>query len=40
MARNTGCDVIVTNDKRFVSKEIECVSAEAFVKRYVTDMLQ
>ena len=35
MARNTGCDVIVTNDKRFVSKEIECVSAEAFVKSYL-----
>jgi len=40
MARNTGCDVIVTNDKRFVSKEIECVSAEAFVKHYVSDMVQ
>ncbi len=35
MALNTHCDVIVTNDTRFVSKEIECLSAEAFVKKYL-----
>ena len=35
LAHNTRCDVIVTNDKRFVSKEIECLSAEAFVKKYL-----
>lgn len=35
LAHNTICDVIVTNDKRFVSKEIECLSAEAFVKKYL-----
>ncbi len=36
LALNTGCDVIVTNDKRFISKEIECLSAEAFVKKYLS----
>ncbi len=35
LARNTHCDVIVTHDARFVSKEIECLSAEAFVERYL-----
>ena len=36
LARNTKCDVIVTNDKRFVSKEVECLSSEAFVKKYLS----
>ena len=35
LALNTKCDVIVTNDKRFVSKEIECLSSKAFVKKYL-----
>ena len=35
LALNTKCDVIVTNDKRFVSKEIKCLSSEAFVKKYL-----
>jgi len=35
LALNTKCDVIVTNDKRFVSKEIESLSSEAFVKKYL-----
>ena len=35
LALNTKCNVIVTNDKRFVSKEIECLSSEAFVKKYL-----
>ncbi len=37
LARNIHCDVIVTHDARFVSKEIECLSAEAFVKKYLRD---
>jgi len=32
MALNEKCDVIVTNDKRFVSKEIPFLSSEMFVK--------
>ncbi len=36
LALNTRCNAIVTNDKRFVSKEIECLNAEAFVKKYLT----
>lgn len=35
MALNEGCDVIVTNDRRFVSKEIPCLSSERFVKQYL-----
>lgn len=37
MALNTQCDVIVTNDARFVSKAIEALSAEAFVEKYLGD---
>ena len=35
MALNTGCDVIVSNDKRFVSKEIEMMDSQTFVKRFL-----
>ena len=35
LALNTKCDVIVTNDKRFVSKEIECLSSSEFVQKYL-----
>ena len=35
LALNTQCDVIVSNDNRFVSKELECVSAAAFVENYL-----
>ena len=35
LALNAQCEVIVTNDKRFVSKEIECLGAEAFVEKYL-----
>ncbi|WP_456432619.1 type II toxin-antitoxin system VapC family toxin [Nitratifractor sp.] len=35
LALNAQCEVIVTNDKRFVAKEIECLSAEAFVVKYL-----
>ena len=32
LAYNTGCDVIISNDKRFVSKELPCMNAESFVR--------
>ena len=31
LAKKTECDFIVTNDKRFVAKEIECVGSEGFM---------
>ena len=34
LAKNEKCDVIVTNDKKFVSKEIECMTSEMFVKKF------
>ncbi|CAA6823992.1 MAG: Unknown protein [uncultured Sulfurovum sp.] len=36
LALNTTCDVIVTNDKRFVSKKVECLSSEEFVGKYLS----
>ena len=30
LAQKMGCDLIVTNDKRFVAKEIKCVGSEGF----------
>ena len=35
MAINTGCDVIVSNDKNFVSKDIPCMSSAEFVERFL-----
>lgn len=35
LALNTKCDVIVSNDKRFVSKGVECLSSEGFVGKYL-----
>ena len=35
LALNTKCDVIVTNDKRFTSKGLKCMSSEAFVKEFL-----
>lgn len=32
LAKKIECDLIVTHDKRFVSKEIECVNAVGFMK--------
>jgi predicted nucleic acid-binding protein len=34
MALNEKCEIIVTNDKHFVSKEIECMSSKAFVETF------
>lgn len=32
LAFQTGCDVIVSNDRNFISKEIPCMDSETFVK--------
>ncbi|CAA6826916.1 MAG: Unknown protein [uncultured Sulfurovum sp.] len=32
LAKETECDLIVTNDKRFVAKEIDCVASEGFME--------
>ncbi|MBU1668469.1 PIN domain-containing protein [bacterium] len=32
LAEKMGCDLIVTNDKRFVAKEIECVGSDGFME--------
>jgi len=38
MALNEKCEIIVTNDKHFVSKEIECMSSEKFVKAFISEL--
>ncbi len=35
LALQTKCDVIVTNDKNFVSKGVKCMNSEAFVKEFL-----
>ena len=35
LALQTACDVIVSNDKKFVSKEIPCMDSETFVKQFL-----
>ena len=35
MAKQAGCDVIVSNDKRFVSKEIALMNSKAFAERFL-----
>jgi len=35
LALQTECDVIVSNDKKFVSKEIPCMDSETFVKQFL-----
>ena len=35
MALNTGCDVIVSNDGNFISKDIPCISSTKFVERFL-----
>ena len=35
LALNTQCDVIVSNDKRFVSKGLPCVRSEVFVEEWL-----
>ncbi len=33
LAKKVGCDLIISNDKKFISKEIEVMSSEAFCKK-------
>ncbi len=35
LAQKAGCDLIISNDKKFVSKEIEVMSSPVFHERYV-----
>lgn len=35
LALNTNCDIILTNDKKFVSKEILCMNAKTFIKDFL-----
>jgi len=35
MALQSGCDVIVSNDKKFVSTKLPCLSSEEFANRYL-----
>ncbi len=35
LAKKAGCDLIISNDKKFVSKEIEVMSSPLFHERYV-----
>ena len=36
LAQKEQCDVIVSNDRGFVSKKIELLSSEAFIKKYIS----
>ena len=38
MALKEKCEIIVTNDKHFVSKEIECMTSEMFVKTFELEL--
>ena len=37
LAQKENCDMIISNDKRFASKEIELLSSEAFIKKYIAN---
>jgi len=37
LAKQMGCDLIVTNDKRFVAKEIKCVGSAEFMEFILND---
>ena len=37
LAQKENCDMIISNDKRFESKEIELLSSEAFIKKYIAN---
>jgi predicted nucleic acid-binding protein len=36
LAQKEKCDIIVSNDRGFVSKQIELLSSEAFIKKYIS----
>ena len=35
LALQQNCDLIITNDKRFTSKKIKCMSAKMFIDRFI-----
>ena len=35
LALNTQCDVIVSNDKGFVAKDVDCMTSEQFMEKYL-----
>jgi len=37
LAQKEQCDIIVSNDRKFVSKKIELLSSEAFIKKYISN---
>ncbi len=37
LAQKENCDIIISNDKRFASKEIELLTSEAFLKKYIAN---
>jgi predicted nucleic acid-binding protein len=36
LAKKEQCDVIISNDRGFVSKQIELLSSQAFIKKYIS----
>ena len=37
LAQKEQCDLIISNDSGFISAEIELLSSEAFIKKYIAD---
>ena len=37
LALQQNCDLIITNDKKFVAKNINCMNAKAFVSKFIID---
>ena len=37
LAQKKQCDVIISNDRGFVSKKIELLSSEAFIEKYISN---
>lgn len=37
LAKRENCDLILSNDKKFISKEIPLMTSDEFVKKHVTD---
>ncbi len=38
LAQKENCDMIISNDKKFASKEIELLSSETFIKKYIANV--
>ena len=37
LALQQDCDLIITNDKKFIAKKINCMNAEAFVSKFINN---